>query len=161
MGALPVLLLAQAASAGQALPERASRCLRTDEPAKVAHALQELRACGEETRAFRRYAYVAAVELRYGGRSVAGQSIDISRGGMLLSCDVIPAVGRSVRLCLAAPSGSIELCGVIVRLGMPNTEGGRPRVGVAFRQADPSVEARLIGLITALDAHDDLGAGAT
>jgi uncharacterized protein (TIGR02266 family) len=105
-------------------------------------------------RVFVRYTINLPVELRYGGRVFNCQSIDISRGGMMLRSDQMPPVGTEVGVALKLPGVPVpvEVSGRVTRVDLP--VGGTERragLGVEFERFAAGSEPDLIAFLRTLD----------
>ena len=157
MGLVPIIYLA--APEAQALfagidADRAMMRPRTDPPAMLAEALNRLWADNRLGRIFIRYPMVLPVELRYGGRAFAGQSIDISRGGVMLRCEQMAPVGTAVSVAIKLPTQSspVEAAGRVLRVDMPQPGGDkRAGIGVEFERFAGRGEPALIAFLRTLD----------
>ncbi len=73
---------------------------------------------------------------------------NISRGGMLLRCDEVLALGSVIELRLKAPEGvSFELPAEVVRHIAPTAEGQRPAMGVQFLLIPSALQERFESLL--------------
>lgn len=153
LGLVPVIYLVDRDEAPFKLPERCGIRVRTDPDVTIASAFNALRLTVHLGRTFTRYLTLLESELCYNGRAYPAQSVDLSRGGVLLRCHKIPAVGRDVRLVLRLHGREIELPGKVVRVQMPsdNAKDQRAHVGIAFKPAELTGEESLIAYLTALD----------
>lgn len=154
MATVPVMYLVPPGAPRPPLPELCAVGSRTDAPAKIIAALNELRLGSESARIFQRFECSFAADLRYGGRSYAARAVNISRGGVLLRCLTIPPVGRAVRVGIKTGNDEIEMVGVMVRVEPPAAGEHGARLAVAFRLGSPRIEARLVTLIATLTGSD-------
>ncbi len=154
IGLLPVIFLADAGQqAGTSGIEQTAVRPRRDDAAALASTLDTLRAQGRKGRSFLRYDVSLAVELRYQGRSFAGQAVNLSRGGVLLRCDEMTPVGAAVNVGFPLSAGNerLEVHGEVLRVNRPSPEtGGRPELGVEFRRFAGASEPLLISYLASL-----------
>lgn len=127
---------------------------RTEAPLALADLGRALLADNRLGRVFVRYAINLPVELRYGGRVFNCQSIDVSRGGMMLRSDQMPPVGTEVGVALKLPGVPVpvEVSGRVTRVDLPT--GGTERragLGVEFERFAAGSEPDLIGFLRTLD----------
>lgn len=151
VGLLPVLFLSQNGNGSQpSIPDRCVSLPREVDERTFREHIHWLRQEAHGGRIFERYSARFPIELRYGGRVFSGESIDISRGGMMLHCDQMPPVGMEVGISLkiAELAAPIEVQGQIIRVGMAGEEqAGRSQIGVEFHRFAARGEADLIEYI--------------
>ncbi len=150
MGLVPIVYLADptahAVFAGVDADRSAVRP-RKDSPVALAETINNLRADVRLGRTFVRYTVTFPAELRYGGRAVPGEAVDLSRGGVMLRCEQMPPIGTVVSVALRPPTsaGVIEVNGRVVRVDLPKEgEHHLPGVGVEFERFARRGESELI-----------------
>ncbi len=153
MGLVPFVYLVRPDAAALKLPERCAARPRNGADVTIAATLNALNLTVHLGRTFTRYLALLEAELRYGGRAYSAQSVDLSRGGVLLRCGKMPAVGSDVRLVIRLHGREIDMPGKVVRVQMPpdGARDQRAQVGIAFKPAELPEEEALIAYLAALD----------
>src|SRR5690606_18843267 len=114
MGLVPIVYLTRDGELPEGAPERCAARRRDESDVVIAQTFNQLRGLVHLGRTFTRYLTVLDVDLHHAGRGYRCHSIDLSRGGVLLQCGIIPAVGSSVRVVLHLPGWELEIPGVVV-----------------------------------------------
>jgi eukaryotic-like serine/threonine-protein kinase len=156
MGVVPVIYLTEAnakAMFGGVEKERCAVRERQDPPALLAETLSRLWADNTIGRTFLRYPVTLPLEMRYGGRVFAGQSIDLSRGGLRLRSEQMPPIGTQVGVALRLPTatGVVEITGRVVRVDVPTAKDHHAAIGVEFERFAARGETDYIGYLCTLD----------
>jgi len=85
------------------------------------------------------------------GRVYEGETIDLSRGGVKLHVDAMPAMGALVNIEIRAPDATLYADGRVVWSDLPNKESQRPpSLAVAFSHLEPDTEKALNTLLIGL-----------
>ena len=157
MGLVPLVYLvdpqARSMFRGMLIDRTAVR-LRSEAPQAIVEVMDQLRADTSAGRTFMRYRTEFPAELRYGGRVFAGIAIDLSRGGVMLQCSQMPAVGTDVGVSLRFPFSTpvAEIIGRVLRVDLVKSErGAEAQVGIEFTTFAGRGEANLIAFIRMLD----------
>ncbi len=158
MGLVPIVYLTTPESQGMFSGLDADRSAvrsRDDDALVVGEALKRLWADNRLGRIFIRYPMILPIELRYGGRVFAGESIDLSRGGVMFRCEQMPPVGTEVGVAIKLPSsfGVVQMRGRVMRVDMPapGSNESRAGIGVEFERFAGRAESVLIAFLRTLD----------